>query len=279
MVVTRPLARRLHTDGWRAFASPKSGVGKRLRPYRSDGMDISQREALQAKLGRAFSRPELLDLALTHASVGTTKTANNERLEFLGDAVLGLVVCEQIFDRFPDLLEGEMTKIKSTVVSRHTCAIIAREMGLEKTLILGKGMRGELPSSLAAAALEAVIGAIFLDGGYDAARAFLRPLMSKLIEDAASSGHQQNFKSVLQQWAQQHHTGRNATPVYRILDEQGPDHAKCFKICVEIAGKRFEPCWGATKKKAEQDAALTALRELGLVQGTGEELRVVGEAK
>jgi ribonuclease-3 len=226
-------------------------------------MDIAQREALQAKLGRIFSRPELLDLALTHASVGTTKTANNERLEFLGDAVLGLVVCEQIFDRFPDLLEGEMTKIKSTVVSRHTCAIIAREMGLEKTLILGKGMRGELPSSLAAAALEAVIGAIFLDGGYDAARAFLRPIMSKLIDDAASSGHQQNFKSVLQQHAQQ---TQGTTPSYKILAEEGPDHAKCFQICVELAGKRFGASWGNSKKKAEQDAAMNALRELGILE-------------
>lgn len=226
-------------------------------------MDIAQREALQAKLGRVFSRPELLDLALTHASVGTGKTFNNERLEFLGDAVLGIVVCEQIFELFPDYLEGEMTKIKSTVVSRHTCAQIARELELDKTLTLGKGMRGAMPASLAAAALEAVIGAIFLDGGFEAARVFLRPLVRPLIDEAAESGHQHNFKSVLQQHAQQ---TMGTTPSYRILAEEGPDHAKCFQICVELGGRRFEASWGNSKKKAEQDAAMNALREMGVLE-------------
>jgi ribonuclease III len=240
-------------------------------------MDIAQLDALQATLGRVFLRPELLDLALTHASVATTKTANNERLEFLGDAVLGLVVCEQVFELYPEFLEGEMTKIKSTVVSRQTCAVIAREMGLDKTLVLGKGMRGELPASLAAAALEAVIGAIFLDGGYAAARDFLRPRVAKLIEDAAESGHQHNFKSVLQQHAQQ---TMGTTPTYRILAEEGPDHAKVFTICVELGGKRHEPSRGQSKKRAEQDAAMNALRELGIVEALpGGGVRLVGPAK
>lgn len=230
-------------------------------------MDIAQREALQAKLGRVFSRPELLDLALTHASVGTGKTSNNERLEFLGDAVLGVVVCEQIFELFPEYLEGEMTKIKSTVVSRQTCAEIARALELDKTLILGKGMRGAMPSSLAAAALEAVIGAIFLDGGFEAARVFLRPLVRPLIDEAAESGHQHNFKSVLQQHAQQ---TLGTTPAYRILAEEGPDHAKCFQVCVELGGRRFEASWGNSKKKAEQDAAMIALRELGVLEAQPE---------
>ena len=226
-------------------------------------MDQAERDALQAKLGRVFGRPELLDLALTHASVGTHKTENNERLEFLGDAVLGLVVCEQIFELFPESLEGEMTKIKSTVVSRQTCAAIAKDLGLDKTLVLGKGMRGQLPTSLAAAALEAVIGAIFLDGGFEAARAFLRPLVAPLIDEAAVSGHQHNFKSVLQQHAQQ---TMGTTPSYRILAEEGPDHAKCFQVCVELNGRRFEACWGNSKKRAEQDAAQNALRELGVLE-------------
>lgn len=226
-------------------------------------MDSIQRDALQVKLGRVFARPELLDLAVTHASVAATKTASNERLEFLGDAVLGLVVCEQVFELFPEYLEGEMTKIKSTVVSRQTCAIIAKELGLEKILILGKGMRGDMPSSLAAAALEAVIGALFLDGGYEAARDFLRPLVRRLIDEAAVSGHQHNFKSVLQQHAQQ---TMGTTPAYRILAEEGPDHAKNFQICVELNGRRFGPSWGNSKKRAEQDAALNALHELGILE-------------
>jgi len=132
-----------------------------------------------------------------------------------------------------------------------------------------------LPSSLGAAAIESVIGAIYLDGGFEAAAAFLRPLMTDVIERAANSGHQQNFKSVLQQHAQQ---TSDQTPMYRILDEQGPDHAKCFRICVEINGRRFEPSWGNSKKKAEQDAALEALKELGVVKEMEDgELRVVDD--
>lgn len=237
-------------------------------------MDESIRGMVEAAVGHRFADAALLELALTHASVATTRVASNERLEFLGDAVLGLVVCEQVYRRYPGLLEGEMTKIKSAVVSRQTCAALARELKLERALTLGKGMltAPDLPPSLAAAALEAVIGAMFLDGGYEAAAGFLRPRITPLIDQAASSGHQQNFKSVLQQHAQQ---TLGATPIYRILDEQGPDHAKAFKICAEIAGRRYEATWGQSKKKAEQMAALLALRELGIVEGNDGHERVV----
>jgi ribonuclease-3 len=240
-------------------------------------MDDQVRDRAQAIVGHEFSDPQLLALALKHASTAENPLASNERLEFLGDAVLGLVVCDLVFRRYPELREGEMTKIKSHVVSRDTCAAIANQLGLDQLLILGKGMQGgvTLPPSLPAAALEAVIGALFLDAGFEKSAAFIGPLVMDLVDKAAMSGHQQNFKSVLQQHAQQ---TLGATPQYRILDEQGPDHSKCFKICVEIGGRRFEPCWGQTKKRAEQEAALSALRELGVIrQMEGGELRVVGE--
>lgn len=236
-------------------------------------MDETIRSAEQL-LAHRFNSPELLAVALTHASNTDDKLASNERLEFLGDAVLGLVVCEAVFRAYPHLREGEMTKIKSHVVSRESCAIVARQLGLESLLLLGKGMQtsGSLPTSLAAAALESVIGAIFIDAGFDAAARFIRPLFVPLVDRAARSGHQHNFKSVLQQFAQQ---ALGGTPVYRTLDEQGPDHSKCFKVAVEIDGRRFESSWGQTKKKAEQDAALNALRELGVLQEhDGGELRV-----
>lgn len=231
-------------------------------------------DAVQRILGHRFADPALLVRALTHASVAGTRQESNERLEFLGDSVLGLVCCEMIYAMFPTFLEGEMTKIKSTVVSRQTCALIARELGLHNYLILGKGMQmqRELPPSLAAAAVESVVAAIYLDGGLEPARAFLRPLLEPMIRRAAASGHQENFKSVLQQHSQQVF---GESPTYVVLDEKGPDHAKCFEIAVEIAGRRFSACWGASKKQAEQQAALNALSELGLVDHTLDGFKVL----
>lgn len=241
-------------------------------------MDDSTRASVEALLGHNFKDPALLELALRHASTADTPLSSNERLEFLGDAVLGMVVCEMVFRRYPALREGDMTKIKSHAVSREMCAVLARQIGLEQFLVLGKGMQSgaAMPASLAAASLEAVIGAVYLDAGFEKAAEFIRPLVTPVVEKAAQSGHQQNFKSVLQQHAQQ---ALNSTPAYRTLDEQGPDHSKCFKICVEISGRRFEGCWGQTKKKAEQEAALAALKELGVVQeGPEGELRIVPPA-
>lgn len=236
-------------------------------------MDESLRSAIENAIGYRFQRCELLEQALRHASIADNRGDSNERLEFLGDAVLGLVVCELIFLRFPDLLEGEMTKIKSAVVSRRICAEIARSLGLDERLTLGKGMQGQhqLPQSLAAAVLEAVIAAIYLDGGYEPAAEFVRRTVSDRVEEAYRSGHQQNFKSLLQQHAQQ---TLSSPPVYRVLDEKGPDHAKCFKVAVEVGGRRYESAWGASKKQAEQQAALNALQALGVITEAGGELVV-----
>ncbi len=220
-------------------------------------------EQSQQVLGYQFKDPSLLVKALTHASLTDSRLNSNERLEFLGDAVLGLVCCEQIFELYPDLLEGEMTKIKSLVVSRASCAAMARRLGLDGLLMLGKGMQQhrELPQSLAAGTMEAIIAAIFLDGGVDCARAFLRPLLGPLISAAFDSGHQENYKSLLQQHAQQLF---QETANYIVLDEKGPDHSKAFELCVEIGVRRFPACWGSSKKQAEQLAALAALTELGI---------------
>lgn len=228
-------------------------------------------------LGHTFSDRTLLVRAFTHASVAEDRTESNERMEFLGDSIFGTIVAERIYHRFPSLLEGEMTKIKSTVVSRQTCAAIARALGLDDLLILGKGMQqsDSMPHSLAAAVLESAIAAIYLDAGYAATERFIGPLIDPYIQRAATSGHQENFKSVLQQHAQQNDM---ETPIYRVLDEKGPDHAKCFKVAVEIGGQRFSASWGQSKKQAEQAAALLALTELGLVEQMEDgQVRVVPE--
>lgn len=212
-------------------------------------------------IGYEFKDHGLLSIALTHASVADNRLVSNERLEFLGDAVLGMITCEYLYSQFPGLLEGELTKIKSLVVSRGTCAKIASEMGLDKLLALGKGMKSR-PMSLSAAVLESVAGAIYIEAGLDRAKQFLMPHLVPHIERAALSGHQQNFKSVLQQYAQRE---LGAQPEYVLANEQGPDHEKTFQICVQIGERRFASCWARSKKQAEQMAARQALEELGLL--------------
>lgn len=236
------------------------------RPDPDAGPETADRlDRAEAILGHRFADRDMLELSLRHASTTDARLESNERLEFLGDAVLGMVTCERIFELYPKLLEGEMTKIKSTIVSRRTCAEIAERLELEDLIEVGKGMaqHGRLPRSLGAAVLESVIGAVYLDAGLGAVKGFLLPLLDPLIADAARSGHQRNFKSVLQQHAQQ--TFAEA-PVYRVLDEKGPDHAKAFCVAVELDGQRHEASWGQSKKQAEQQAALNALRELGLIE-------------
>src|ERR1051325_3808277 len=216
-------------------------------------------------LGYRFKNPQLLKESLTHASIAESRLLSNERMEFLGDAVLDLIICEALYQKFPEALEGDLTKIKSAVVSRRTCAEVSKETGLVELLIIGKGIssREQMPSSLAAAVYESIVAAIYLDGGFDVVKQYVLRTMTCKIESIASNSHQQNYKAVLQQHAQQ---TLGATPVYDLLDEKGPDHSKCFEVCVCIDGRRFTSAWGPNKKTAEQKAALLALEELGLFE-------------
>ena len=228
-------------------------------------MDPTELRTAEKLLGHRFADKDLLEQALTHASVAESRLESNERLEFLGDAVLGLVVCEYLYQRFDNLLEGDLTKIKSSVVSRRCCAEIAQELGLDELLRLGKGLadRDSLPKSVVAAVYESLIGALLIDGGLEAASKFILKGMKPTIKHAAGSGHQYNFKSVLQQSAQE---VLDLQPQYLVLDEKGPDHAKCFEVCVEMGARRYPSCWGPSKKQAEQEAALEALIELGFAR-------------
>ncbi len=215
----------------------------------------------------SFSNRDLLEQALIHASAAPTRLASNERLEFLGDAVLGMVICEETYGSDGQLGEGEMTKIKSAVVSRSSCAKIADRLGLTGMLSLGKGVTSaaSLPSSLAAAVFEAVVGAMYLDGGLEPAREFLLRELADVLEKATASQHHRNYKSVLQQHVQRE---RNTTPQYDLLDEKGPEHAKCFEVAVRINGRQYPSAWGRYKKQAEQKAALAALKELGILDAS-----------
>lgn len=222
---------------------------------------VEKLEACQQRIGYRFCSKSLLRAALTHASGADHRLASNERLEFLGDAILGAVVCELLFHQYPDYLEGDLTKIKSVVVSRQTCARISLSLGLHEFLIVGKGMamNREVPPSLLADVFEALLAAIYLDGGDAEARRFVERHVGPEIEAVAAGSLGGNYKSQLQQLAQREYGN---TPIYQLLDEKGPDHAKCFQVSAVVGGQRFLSAWGRNKKEAEQRAAGNALREL-----------------
>jgi ribonuclease-3 len=221
------------------------------------------RQQAEKVLGYQFKNPDLLKEALTHASSADNRLNSNERMEFLGDAVLDLIICEALYQRFPEYQEGDMTKVKSAVVSRRTCAEVSNETGLTDLLIIGKGIssRSAMPSSLAAAVYESIVAAVYLDGGFEVVKEYVLRTMTPKVDAIASNSHHQNYKAVLQQHAQKI---LGATPIYELLDEKGPDHSKCFEVCVTVDGRRFPSAWGPNKKMAEQKAALLALEDLGV---------------
>jgi ribonuclease-3 len=251
---------------------------------------------LETALGHAFARRELLVRALTHRSLANEKAANekaasegtpngkpgahgqeqdsdtedNERLEFLGDAVLGLVVAEAMFEAHPEWHEGELTRVRAQLVSRKHMAEVAIAIGLGSHLRLSRGEeRGGLRSkgTVLSNSMEAVLGAMFLDGGLDPVRAFARRSVigdaaEQLAEELRSGDALGNYKSALQEFAQSTRVG---TPVYKVKSESGPDHRKRFLVEVRLKAKESglgQPLAhgkGSTKKLAEQDAARRAL--------------------
>ena len=222
-------------------------------------------QQIEQALGYVFHDKTLLEEGFTHSSAADDRLSSNERLEFLGDAVLGLVICDALFTRFETYLEGDLTKLKSSLVSRSTCAKITRTLNLRKFLRVGKGMSRsrDLPMSIEAGLLEAVIGAIYQDGGFDIAKDFVLRSFADLLDRIEVKGPNGNYKSLLQQYAQEHH---GVTPDYVLLDEKGPDHNKCFECEVLLQDRCFSSAWGVTKKESEQRAAYNALVELGVIK-------------
>jgi ribonuclease-3 len=226
----------------------------------STGAEIDIAEC-ERRIGHRFRDPLLLVAAMTHASGARHRLASNERLEFLGDAILGFVVCERLFRRFPESLEGDLTKIKSVVVSRETCSRLARQLGLADFVIVGKGLAASpaVPESVLSDMFEAVVAALYLDGGLEGVRPFVEGLLGPEIDKVASGELGSNHKSLLQQLAQRDF---GLTPTYEVLAEEGPDHSKSFHVSAQIGTRRYSPAWGRNKKEAEQRAASNALTEL-----------------
>jgi ribonuclease-3 len=215
----------------------------------------------QRRLDYAFRDPSLLVAALTHASGAQHRLASNERLEFLGDAILGFIVCETLYRLFPDSLEGDLTRIKSVVVSRETCSRISDQLQLIDFLIVGKGLsvNREMPSSVLSDLFESLVAAVYLDGGLEPVRRLVGRFLEPEIIKVASGELGSNHKSLLQQVAQRDF---GVTPTYEVIEETGPDHSKSFHVSAQIGGRSYAPAWGRNKKEAEQRAASNALSEL-----------------
>jgi len=215
-------------------------------------------EELQRRLRYKFRSPDLLTLALTHASAGTDRIETNERLEFLGDSVVGVVVAERVYRCWPSADEGRMTVARSDVVSRRALGARGRELGLGEFLRVDDGLnrRSDYPNSMVADAFEAVVGAMFLDGGYDVAREFILRVLEPSIVESSRNDSAQGYKSLLQEFTQAEGRG---VPIYRILSTTGPDHCRQFEAGVSIQNKERGTGWGPTKKAAERAAAREAL--------------------
>lgn len=221
----------------------------------------------ERRIGYAFRDPAILVAAVTHASGARHRLASNERLEFLGDAILGFVVCERLFHAFPESLEGDLTRIKSVVVSRETCSRLSAQLGLAEFLILGKGFSGtggsgagrSVPDSVLSDLFESLVAAIYIDGGMEKVKPFVERLLGPEIDKVVSGETGSNHKSLLQQQAQRDF---GLTPTYEVLAEEGPDHSKSFRVSAQIGNRSYPPAWGRNKKEAEQRAASNALVEL-----------------
>ncbi len=220
--------------------------------------------ALEERLRHAFGNTELLVEALRHASSRTAATRTNERLEFLGDAVLGLIVARELYVRYPEADEGWMTRIRSAVVSRRNLALKARELGLAEFMVTGKMFAAprDLTGSILSNGLEAIIAAIYVDGGLEAATAFVLQHFGRELSAAAEGPSGRDYKSRLSEFAQQH---LGTVPSFELVSVAGPDHTRVFEMAAVIGGRRFPAAWGRSKKEAGQRASLAALRELGQV--------------
>jgi ribonuclease III len=233
-------------------------------PIVDDTRDLS---ALEARLGYAFREPAILDRALTHRSRAnedaTGITVDNESLEFLGDAVLGFVMADLLFRDYPQFDEGQKSKIKASLVSTATLALLARRLGLGEFLALGRGEEktgGRKKQALLADSYEAVIAAVYLDGGIDEVRAFVAREFAEELEDVRSPEFWgRDYKSALQELVQSHDLH---LPDYQVAAESGPDHHKIFHVEVRVQGELKGTARGPSKKAAEQEAARKAIEKL-----------------
>jgi ribonuclease-3 len=233
---------------------------------RTSPLPVAPAEGLEAEIGYVFRRPELLRQALTHRShtgqYEGSRAYSNERLEFLGDAVLDLCVSHHLFLRFPEKKEGELTKLKSIIVSGPFLVQLASEIGLGRHLRLSESEErtgGRQRPSILEDAFEALLGALYLDGGLPSAEAFIQQHVLDGLDLTQASRDNRNYKSLLLELSQGRGLGN---PTYRVVEEIGPDHSKHFVVDVQVGDTILGRGSGASKKKAEQEAACEGLAVL-----------------
>ncbi len=221
-------------------------------------MDVQTIEKVEKLLNYIFKDKSLLEEALTHLSAGTADGRNYERLEFLGDAFINLVIADYLYGIYPDYSEGQLTRMKANVVSGGALANLSNRLGLPQYIVIGKGLRKQgIPDSIRSDIVEALCAAVFLDSGVRFAREFVVSLFEKELREASAAT--KDAKSRLQELVQKL---ANETPVYEIVDVAGKDHDKTFSATVTVCGILFGPCEGKTKKQSEQNSALLALKAL-----------------
>jgi len=214
--------------------------------------------------GIKFKSLELLNLSFVHRSITneSNQKINNERLEFLGDAILGAVSADLLYKKLWDKPEGELAKIKSVVVSEETLSGVALELQIDNLLIMGRGEElsgGRTKKAILADAMEALIGAVYLDSGYKNTFTFVSRLVNAEIDRVLEKRHYQDYKSLLQEFSQRQYKNY---PVYSLVKRSGPEHDRIFWVDVTVNGKIFGPATGKTKKSAEQDAAKLAYEQI-----------------
>lgn len=231
-------------------------------------IDIKELNEFEEIIGYSFKNIEILEKSLTHSSYSNEDKSyskvNNERLEFLGDAVLSITVSRFIFDKFPEYPEGDLTKLRSQVVCEDTLSLVAANLQIGRFLLLGKGEEasgGRERKSILADAVEAIIAAIYIDGGYRKAEEFVLDNLTKYIQLAVKGKIVTDFKSFLQEYYQS--KSQSCKIRYVVTKEEGPDHEKMFHVNVLVNKTVVGKGTGKSKKLAEQDAAKNALKSEG----------------
>jgi len=231
--------------------------------------DLIPIDSFQAALGHTIIRPELFHEALSHRSYSQTPegagSVSNERLEFLGDSILNLLVAEYLFNAQTEAPEGELTKLRARLVNRKALALYAKGLGLEEYLLMSPQtdqLSGRGLETILSDAYEAVVGAIYLDGGYEAARAFVNRTAIRAFTSGTIGMTDENYKSMLLEHAQAEGLG---VPRYLTVGERGPDHDRTFTVEVQLGRQPHGEGSGKNKKDAEQEAARAALKALGVL--------------